>query len=138
MKTFFSKISPDLLLHTIHRKEDFPSKDGRVDLSPKHEYLQLSAVNISQGKKFRPHKHKECNKSTLITQESWVVIQGIIKVVLYDVDDEIIFEGSLSSGDCLITFRGGHTFESLEDETLLYEFKNGPYFGQEKDKEFIE
>ena len=43
----------------------------------------------------------------------------------------------MSSGDCIVSMSAGHSFEVLEDDTLLYEFKNGPYYGTEKDKEFI-
>ena len=30
-----------------------------------------------------------------------------------------------------------HTYEILEDNTLVYEYKTGPYLGIKKDKEFI-
>ena len=32
---------------------------------------------------------------------------------------------------------GGHTYEILESDTLVYEYKTGPYEGQKLDKEFI-
>ena len=34
-------------------------------------------------------------------------------------------------------FDGGHTYEILVDDTVVYEYKTGPYMGQAKDKEFI-
>jgi len=40
-------------------------------------------------------------------------------------------------GDCSITFCGGHNYMCLEDDTLIYEAKTGPYLGVEKDKTFI-
>jgi hypothetical protein len=40
-------------------------------------------------------------------------------------------------GDCSITFFGGHNYLSLEPDTCVVEAKSGPYFGQEKDKVFI-
>ena len=46
--------------------------------------------------------------------------------------DEVI-----KKGDCSMTFEGGHTYEILEDDTIVYEYKTGPYFGQILDKEFI-
>ena len=36
-----------------------------------------------------------------------------------------------------MTFEGGHTYTILEDETIVYEYKTGPYKGQENDKVFI-
>ena len=35
-------------------------------------------------------------------------------------------------GDC--TILGGHNYTSLTENTLVYEFKTGPYDGQSKDK----
>ena len=35
------------------------------------------------------------------------------------------------------TLQGGHNYLILEDDTLVYEFKTGPYEGQEFDKKFI-
>jgi len=43
----------------------------------------------------------------------------------------------LEDGDCLVLFRGGHSLEVLDKNTIMYEFKTGPYFGFEKDKETI-
>jgi hypothetical protein len=36
-----------------------------------------------------------------------------------------------------MTFEGGHTYEALEDDTVVYEYKTGPYQGQESDKIFL-
>ena len=86
---------------------------------------------------FKPHKHVYCEKTTTIAQESWVVIEGKVKAILYDIDDNIISEEILNAGDCSITLYGGHTYEILEDNTLVYEYKTGPYLGIEADKAFI-
>jgi len=40
-------------------------------------------------------------------------------------------------GDASFTLEGGHNYEILEDNTLVYEYKTGPYEGQEFDKTFI-
>ena len=48
------------------------------------------------------------------------------------IGDEII-----KTGDCSITFEGGHTYTILEDDTIVYEYKTGPYYGQKLDKAFI-
>ena len=93
---------------------------------------------MEKGKTFRPHKHiyKACPDSS-IAQESWVVIKGRVKAILYDIDDTIIAEEIIEPGDCSITFEGGHNYEILEEETVVYEYKTGPYQGQKLDKEFI-
>ena len=43
----------------------------------------------------------------------------------------------LKKGDMAIVYKAGHSFNVLEDNTVLYEFKNGPYYGKLKDKTMI-
>tara|TARA_R110001583_G_scaffold60609_4_gene179899 strand:+ start:547 stop:954 length:408 start_codon:yes stop_codon:yes gene_type:complete len=135
VKKIFSNIDKEQINHIILRKEDVQSE--RVNVIEDCEFLQLAAMRLPAGKKFRPHKHVYCEKTSTIAQESWVVITGKVKAFFYDVDDKIIAEEVLWPGDCSITLRGGHTYEILEDDTLVYEYKTGPYLGPDKDKEFI-
>jgi cupin fold WbuC family metalloprotein len=136
MEKIYSKLDKNILLHTIHRLSDTGEK--RIDLCPEEEYLQVSTFRLKEGKTFRPHRHITCEKTVDITQESWVIIRGKVKVFLYDIDKTLLTEKILTQGDCTITFRGGHNYLCLEDDTLVYECKTGPYYGQEKDKEFID
>jgi len=135
MNRIYSHIEPGNLLHIILKKQDVQSE--RINVVQDEEFLQLAAMKLPNGKTFRPHKHVICEKYTTIAQESWVVISGKVKAILYDLDDQIIAEEILEQGDCSITLRGGHTYEILEDDTVVYEYKTGPYLGIEKDKEFI-
>ena len=136
MKKIYSKIEPEKLLHTIVKKDDL--KPGRTEVVSEEHFIQCALLNMEEGKTFKPHKHiwkpgeKQC-----IAQESWVVIKGSVKVIMYDLDDSIIEELILEAGDASFTLEGGHTYEILEDDTLVYEYKTGPYKGQENDKVFI-
>ena len=38
----------------------------------------------------------------------------------------------------LIHVDGGHTYEILEEDTIVYEYKTGPYEGQSLDKTFLQ
>lgn len=135
MEKIYSKVKDDELLHILFKKEEINA--SRTDISPENEYLQLSALKLHKGKTFRPHKHIIHEKITDRAQESWVVIQGKVKAILYDINDKVIKEAILEAGDISITFKGGHNYEILEDNTLVYEYKTGPYLGQEFDKVFI-
>ena len=135
MKKIYSKIDKEKLLHIILRKADVLSE--RINVVEDEEYLQLAAMRLQKGKTFKPHKHIYYEKTTTIAQESWVVVQGAVKAILYDLDDNIISEEVLNAGDCSITLYGGHTYEILENDTLVYEYKTGPYLGIDSDKEFI-
>jgi cupin fold WbuC family metalloprotein len=94
---------------------------------------------MEKGKTFPPHRHikKERYYNKQIAQESWVVIKGSVKCILYDIDDTIIATPILYPGDASFTLEGGHTYEILEEDTIVYEYKTGPYEGQELDKRFI-
>lgn len=135
MERIYSKINSEILLHVINRKEEIISP--RQDLSPPEEYLQVSRLTMNKGKTPKPHKHIQQIRTTNITQESWLVLKGEIKIILYDIDDKIIKETTLKPLDCLVTFRGGHDLIALEDGTEIYEYKTGPYQGKEKDSVLI-
>ena len=94
---------------------------------------------MKKGKTFEPHKHitKDRHHPEQIAQESWVIIKGKVKCIFYDLDDTIISTPILEAGDASFTLYGGHTYEILEDDTIVYEYKTGPYEGIELDKVFI-
>jgi cupin fold WbuC family metalloprotein len=136
MEKIYSKVDPSKLLHLIVRKEEITS--GRQDIVSEEHFIQCSILNMEKGKTFRPHKHiwKERTRN-VIAQESWIVVQGSVKCIFYDIDDQIIAEPILYPGDASFTLEGGHTYLILEDDTLVYEYKTGPYEGQQLDKTFI-
>jgi len=132
----YSQKDPDRLLHVVYRTSLF--NDTREDIVPDEEYLQLAVMKHDAGRTFRAHKHifKEV-PSTSIAQESWYVVRGAVKATLYDEDFSHITDIVLEQGDLSITLYGGHTYEIMEDNTLVLEYKSGPYYGQKADKEFI-
>ena len=137
MHKIYSNVEPNTLLHIIHRKEDFVN--SREDIIPAENFLQLATLRMENKKTFRPHKHiwKQPDSEQIIAQESWVVISGKVKCLFYDLDDTLLASPVLEPGDCSITLQGGHTYEILSDDTLVYEYKTGPYRGQENDKVFL-
>lgn len=136
MIKIYSKVQPDLLLHVIYRFEDF---DKRQEIIPPDNFIQCSSLKMDNGKTFPAHKHikKSRHYKEQIAQESWVIIQGKVKCILYDIDDTVLETPILNKGDASFTLYGGHTYEILEDNTVVYEYKTGPYEGQKLDKEFI-
>ena len=135
MERIYSNIKRGTLLHLVYRCDEIK---GRTNVSPIDEFLQLASIEMSEGDTFKPHKHiYKKGKDTVIPQESWVVLKGRVKVVMYDLDDTIVATPILEQGDLSMTFRGGHNYIALEEGTLVYEYKTGPYEGQALDKEFI-
>jgi hypothetical protein len=135
MEKFYSRIESGVLLHLVYRLADV---EGRTNIVPDDEFLQLASMRLKKDQTFKAHKHVTLEKKTTLTQESWLVVKGSVKCLLYDLDDNIIAEPVLYPGDCSITFRGGHNYLILENDTIVYEYKTGPYLGQKLDKVFLE
>jgi cupin fold WbuC family metalloprotein len=110
---------------------------SRTDLCPEDEYLQICTKVMEAGTTFKPHRHNKLIRTTDITQEAWIILKGKVAATFWDLNDSIIYETNLSAGDCAVVFKAGHSFEVIEDDTILYEVKTGPYYGVEKDKTFI-
>jgi hypothetical protein len=136
MEFIYSKIEPEKLLHIINR---FDEISGRQEVVPENNFIQCATLKMEKGKTFKPHKHIEKSRTydKQIAQESWVIIKGSVKCKFYDIDDQLIAEPILYPGDASYTLYGGHTYEILEEDTVVYEYKTGPYEGQALDKTFL-
>ena len=137
MEKIYSNIDPNRLLHIIVR---LSTAANRVNIVPEDNFIQCSLLKMEKGKTFPPHRHitRDRHYPRQIAQESWVVISGRVRCRLYDIDNKLIASPVLEAGDASFTLYGGHTYEILENDTLVYEYKTGPYEGQELDKEFID
>lgn len=135
IEKIYSKIDGKLL-HIVNR---FDYIKTRTDIVPEENFIQCATLKMEKGKTFPAHKHivKERHYEKKIAQESWVVIKGSVRCKFYDVDNTLIAEPILKPGDASFTLYGGHTYEILEEDTIVYEYKTGPYEGQEFDKELL-
>jgi len=138
IEKIYSELETDKLLHVVHRI-DQAEHVPRKNLIEPSNFIQCSFLRLEKNSTFRPHKHifKKRKYENQIAQESWVVIRGSVKCIFYDLDDSVITETVLHEGDASFTLLGGHNYVSLEDNTVVYEYKTGPYEGQEYDKNFI-
>ena len=111
---------------------------NRVNVCPDESFLQLGLIK-SGPRSYAPHFHldHQTPRQIIRAQESWVVMRGSVEVTLYDKDDSVQAIKTLNQGDVTLTLYGGHGYKILEEETLVYEFKSGPYEGIEIDKQEI-
>lgn len=135
MERFYSKIKDNKLIFTLLRASDISER--RTDLSPEEEILQVCGRKMSKGMVVPAHRHLQIIRQTDITQEAWILLKGKVEAKFYDIDDSDLCTRIINSGDVVVFYRGGHSLKVLEDDTLFYEFKNGPYYGVESDKEKI-
>lgn len=131
----YSRIQPEKLLHIIVRREDI--KPGRTDVVPPDQFLQCATLRYPKDKTFQAHRHLWRNGVENIPQESWIVIRGSVKVILYDIDGTILHEDIIQAGEASFTMEAAHNYLIMSDDTLVFEYKTGPYKGQEFDKVFI-
>lgn len=133
----YSKVDSNKILHIVYQKKEIV-KD-REDIIGPENFIQLSSLRMRAGKTFRTHRHiYKDGEERAIAQESWVVIEGKVKCYFYDLDNTLLGTWVLEAGDCSVTLEGGHNYEILEDDTIVYEYKTGPYKGQINDKVFID
>jgi len=137
MEKIYSNVEEGKLLHIINRLFEI---EKRTEVVPENNFIQCATLKMEKDKTFPPHKHitKQRTYEAQIAQESWVVIKGSVKCKFYDIDDKLIAEPVLYPGDASFTLYGGHTYEILEDDTIVYEYKTGPYEGQKLDKVFLQ
>ena len=136
MLEFYSNSNPKILTHIVFSISDF---EGRKNIVDPREFLQASAIKLSKEEEFQAHVHtwKNCDISRTVAQEAWVVISGEVETHLFDEKENLVGSISLKPGDTCITLSGGHKYKAMED-TLVYEFKSGPYLGDSLDKHYIE
>lgn len=133
-----SKITSETLHYVIKFTENNANVLPRIDVISPENFLQLSILSPENGKKFKAHKHIYKNiDRQVIAQESWIILKGKAKAFFYDLDDSLLDEIILEQFDCSITLKSGHNYEILEDNTIIYEYKTGPYLGVDKDKEML-
>ena len=132
----YSNIEKEKLLHQINRTDGI---NDRQNLCHSDAFLQCAIHKRNKGLVTAPHMHleREILHKHYVTQEAWVVIEGSILALFFDIDDTFLCNSILHKGDICITFYGGHTFEVLENNTIIYEFKSGPHIPG-LDKKLIE
>ncbi len=132
VRRYTSSKIPNRLLHAI--VDTSRAGQGRTDVSPAEEWLQLSIIMLDAGGSIRPHTHDVRplteKASAWVTQEAWLVLRGSLQVRLYDEDHGLLEETTIDAGRMLVTFHGGHAFFGAEQGTLLLECKNGPFTGR--------
>ena len=128
----YSKVDKKIIIFTAININDI-SKD-RVNTSPENEYLQSSISRLEKGFKVVPHKHKSFERKINKTQEAWFLYEGQIVAEFYDIDNQKLTERVFNKGDLVTIFNGGHCFKTTKNSIFL-EFKNGPYFNREIDRE---
>jgi hypothetical protein len=135
MFKIYSKIKKKKLLHIFY---SFKNNLKTVNLTPPNEFLQASIFKFKEKKIINSHKHLKHDiiKTRRQIQESWILIQGKAKITYFDINKKILKKFLMKPGDISITFFGGHELKIEKKDTILYEYKTGPYKGNLKDLKY--
>ena len=117
-------------------RADF-DEPGLHFFTPDNFSQQLAFMKHPVGKKIAPHVHNLVQRQVLYTQEVLFVRKGRLKVNFYSSKKEYLESRELAAGDIILLCGGGHSFEMLE-ETSMIEVKQGPYAGDQDKTRFDE
>ena len=131
----YSKKNKKKILGAVFKHNSISKK--RNNISPINEYLQISSQILKKGDSINPHIHLKNKRTTLRTQEVWLVFKGKLSLKIFDIDKKNIKNLILNKGDIYALFCGGHSFKVLSNDAEFYEIKNGPYKKSVKDVKYF-
>ncbi len=102
-------------------------------LTPDTFGQQMGMIVYGKGEAIIPHLHLPVVRTVEGTTECILVRSGSCEIDVYDAARNPIATRSLNQGDIILLLGGGHGFRMNED-TVLFEVKQGPYVGN-ADKE---
>ena len=108
---------------------------GTKFFTPNEFSQQLGLLEHEKGKVVRPHRHKRVKREIIQTQEVLILLEGKIKIDLFNEKFEKRRTIELASGDVILFSSGAHGIEILETSKII-EVKQGPYAGFD-DKEYF-
>jgi cupin fold WbuC family metalloprotein len=89
---------------------------------------------LNTGTYVQPHKHENPDK-----REAFIILKGKVAVVEFDdkgnPTESIILEANTKNYGCEIAAKTWHSIICLEDNSVVYEVKDGPYVVSD-DKDF--
>ena len=113
-----------LLLALIIRSDEI--KEGRNFHTENEEEFQIASFNFNEDVVIDNHIHLNQKRNINSTVETLFVIEGTMKVFIYDNNLDLVDESLLSSGDTVVFLRGGHGLK-VHKGCKFVEAKQGPY-----------
>jgi len=109
-------------------RADF-DKPGIHFFTPPNFSQQVACMKHPQGHKIEAHVHNLVTRQVLYTQEVLIIRSGKVRVNLFSSNKEPVGFRILEKGDLILLCGGGHSFEMLEESSMV-EIKQGPYAGE--------
>jgi len=112
------------LLAVIIKLEDIDKEKNFV--TNNEEDFQVASFNLKNGEKILNHYHPKQERKIFSTSEMITLIEGKIKINIFDFEENLVHSETLTSGDSVALLRAGHGIEIIENSKFI-ESKQGPY-----------
>lgn len=118
----------NFLLATIIKFNDI--KENRVFHTTLNEEFQIGTFKYKKNKEIKRHIHRKNMRNIERTSEAIVVLEGKLRIGVFDKNRNKINEIELVEKDSVVFHSGGHAVDVIKD-SIFIEFKQGPYNEQE-------
>ncbi len=105
--------------------------------SPEASSFQFGLLSHEAGFVEPPHYHKPFTRQIHDLQQMFVVQRGVVAVMLYSDERQLMREIVLKQGDAIVLIHGIHAIRVIEDMQCI-SVKQGPFLGGENDKIIVE
>lgn len=105
--------------------------------SPPDSSFQFGLLAHEAGFVEAPHYHKPVSRTIDDLQQMFVVQRGVVAVLLYSDQGDLIREITMNPGDAIVLIHGIHAIRVIEDMQCI-SVKQGPFLGTENDKIDVE
>ena len=111
-------------------------EEGLSFFTNDNSYIQFGTWNYKKGKVLDAHFHNTFDRNSTQTQEAVVILKGKVECKLYDMNKNLISSHILKKNSVMLQYKFIHEYKILKNSIVL-EFKNGPYFGPEVDRKRV-
>lgn len=108
--------------------------DNRINLTELSQIIQASLIKMTRFQSVPKHEHLPIERYTTGTGEGWLVLNGSFEAEIFDIDQTSLGKYLLKKFDIILMFNGGHSLYATKKNSVIFEFKNGPFKGSDSDK----
>ena len=101
--------------------------------SPAASSFQFGLLAHEAGFTEPAHRHHPVRREITDLQQMFVVQRGVVGILLYSDEGDLIREITLHPGDAIVLIHGVHAIKVIEDMQCI-SVKQGPFLGDVNDK----
>ena len=109
------------------------SPEGLSFVTEDEDFIQIGIWNYKKNTKLPNHYHNTFDRNAERTSECVFVLKGSVTCNLFTDEGVFIGEYLITENELMIQYVGAHEYIINEDSVVL-ESKNGPYFGPDTDR----